>query len=589
MQNYDTSGEPRQIWDGRGILTEAVTTGYDDSGEPGEIHRIDGSLDYYDRVNPGVSGSAPIDPAQGMHNPYNHWLFSETHQIDAATSHTTYYTRDSRRRVTRIDYPGSYEEFVYNNFNQVISHRLPSGTTVYSEYDSRGLLQQEWNDVDGQSDATIYHYDAFDRVETVSHAWSRAKGAQFSAKMTYNGRHQVTSVESPDAPQSDCQIVPPPPAPIVADPTINPATGNQPSTPPVNVTITTATAGANIRYTLDGTNPSESSGTLIAASSGSVAVSSTAQGTVLKVVAFKSGWTTSAVKSATYTKPQVVDPVISPDGGTYPSTPPAIVSITTTTAGANIRYTLDGSIPSESNGTLISASSGTVAVSSTAQGAVLKAIAFETGWTSSAVKSSAPYTMPQVSDPIFSPDGGTYFLDQPPTVTITTATAGANIRYTLDGTNPSDSNGTLIAASSGTVVITQGAQGAVVLKAVTLKTGWKTSPVKSSAPYVPHAAAPVFDPEGRTFDTAGPITVTVTTSAPGANIRYTLDNTQPTESYGTLIPASSGTVSVTPQPYGGTTLKAIAFGAGWSASGVHSGTYYLPNPCDGCPSGGGGD
>jgi len=172
--------------------------------------------------------------------------------------------------------------------------------------------------------------------------------------------------------------------------------------------------------------------------------------------------------------PQVAIPAISPDGGTYPSNEPATVTITTATAGANIRYTLDGTTPTETNGTLIAASSGTVSVTSTAQGTILKAIAFKTGWISSAIKSSAPYSMPQVAIPVFNPSGSdspTFPME----VTITTATAGASIRYTVDMTIPTENTGTLISGSSATISLSS----ATVLRAVAFKTGWITSPVQT--------------------------------------------------------------------------------------------------------------
>ncbi|HEY0947330.1 MAG TPA: chitobiase/beta-hexosaminidase C-terminal domain-containing protein [Opitutaceae bacterium] len=61
------------------------------------------------------------------------------------------------------------------------------------------------------------------------------------------------------------------------------------------VAISSATSGASIRYTIDGSTPTASAGILYA---GPVPVSAT---TTLKAVAFKSGMTTSAVASATYT------------------------------------------------------------------------------------------------------------------------------------------------------------------------------------------------------------------------------------------------------------------------------------------------
>ena len=69
----------------------------------------------------------------------------------------------------------------------------------------------------------------------------------------------------------------------------------------------------------------------------------------------------------------VAKPSLSIAGGTYDSA--QTVTINTTTAGAGIRYTTDGSIPTATNGTAIS-SGGTVAISSTT---TLKTIAYKSG------------------------------------------------------------------------------------------------------------------------------------------------------------------------------------------------------------------
>ncbi|HEV2806340.1 MAG TPA: hypothetical protein VGW57_15560 [Chthoniobacterales bacterium] len=238
-QNF-SFGHPRHIWDGRNIMTEA-TYGQDDSGQPEYINRVDGAVDHYDRVNPGASEA--IDPARGMHNPYNHWVFSETHQVNAATSHTTTYTRDSRRRVTRIDYPdGSSETFQYDNglangFNQVTNHHLPSGAVISMTYDSRGLLLQESNSVDqaiSAQDYTSYTYygggnhpEWADLVETSTNGRTRAAGT-FATRMSYNGRHQITKVEYPDAPQTACA---PPPSPTPSPTPTATATATATATP----------------------------------------------------------------------------------------------------------------------------------------------------------------------------------------------------------------------------------------------------------------------------------------------------------------------------------------------------------------------
>ena len=65
------------------------------------------------------------------------------------------------------------------------------------------------------------------------------------------------------------------------------------------------------------------------------------------------------------------------------------------------------------------------------------------------------------------------------TVKITTKTPGAYLRYTLDGSTPTggpSGNGTEIAAATGTVLVTIGAQERT-LKAIAYKPGFVDSPI----------------------------------------------------------------------------------------------------------------
>jgi subtilisin family serine protease len=80
----------------------------------------------------------------------------------------------------------------------------------------------------------------------------------------------------------------------------------------------------------------------------------------------------------------VATPAFNPPAGTYTST--QLVTISTTTSGASIRYTTDGSTPTSSVGTLYA---GAVSVSSSL---TLKAIAYKAGMTDSLVASAA-YTI----------------------------------------------------------------------------------------------------------------------------------------------------------------------------------------------------
>jgi parallel beta-helix repeat protein len=82
----------------------------------------------------------------------------------------------------------------------------------------------------------------------------------------------------------------------------------------------------------------------------------------------------------TSTSSPVAPPTFTPAGGTYSSA--QTVTIGTTTTGATIRYTVDGSTPSETNGTIYT---GPIVISSNT---TLKAIAYKSGMTDSTVTSA---------------------------------------------------------------------------------------------------------------------------------------------------------------------------------------------------------
>jgi RHS repeat-associated protein len=84
----------------------------------------------------------------------------------------------------------------------------------------------------------------------------------------------------------------PPPSPV-SPPTFSPAPGAYNSAQ--YVTLSTSTSGASIRYTTDGTMPSEAAGTLYSAA---FLVSST---TAINAIAYKTGMSDSAISTATFT------------------------------------------------------------------------------------------------------------------------------------------------------------------------------------------------------------------------------------------------------------------------------------------------
>jgi hypothetical protein len=124
----------------------------------------------------------------------------------------------------------------------------------------------------------------------------------------------------------------------VATPTFNPGGGTYSSAQ--NVTITSATGGASIRYTLDGSTPTSTTGTIY---SGPVNISSTA---TLKAIAYESGFNNSTVASATYT---ISINNEGPFGGTPAAVPGTVQAENYDTGGQGVAYNV-GSINGTDNG-----------------------------------------------------------------------------------------------------------------------------------------------------------------------------------------------------------------------------------------------
>lgn len=132
---------------------------------------------------------------------------------------------------------------------------------------------------------------------------------------------------------------------------------------------------ATCRYTTDGSTPSQSVGTIY---SGDITISAT---TTLKAIAYKTGLSDSPILSALYTiTNQVAEPTSNTLSGEFHGT--QTVSLATSTSGATIYYTTDGSTPTSGSATY----SGAISVSVTT---TVKAIAIKSGLTDSSVLSIA--------------------------------------------------------------------------------------------------------------------------------------------------------------------------------------------------------
>jgi hypothetical protein len=162
----------------------------------------------------------------------------------------------------------------------------------------------------------------------------------------------------------------------------------------------------------------------------------------------------------------VATPTFNPGAGTYLGT--QSVTLSDSTSGSTIFYTLDGTQPATTAGGSTFQYSGAITVTSTK---TIKALATASGLTTSAT-ASATYTIEsQVATPTFSPGGGTYTSAQ--TVTISSATSGATIFYTTNGSTPTSNS------AQYTAPVTVGSSE--TLKAIATKSGFFDSAVGSAA------------------------------------------------------------------------------------------------------------
>lgn len=164
----------------------------------------------------------------------------------------------------------------------------------------------------------------------------------------------------------------------------------------------------------------------------------------LKMVAYSRGHYESMVviKRFRFARP-LPTPIFRPPAGSFPEFPMDVVIYVPPGTGRRLKYTLDGSTPTESHGITIVGNEGTVSIPEPAT--QLRAIAYGDDLTPSAVASGWYYG--KIATPTHAPDTRFYNIgetlhvfvdcDGPTGVTI----AG---RYTTDGTRPSRSHGTPI-------------------------------------------------------------------------------------------------------------------------------------------------
>ena len=221
-----------------------------------------------------------------------------------------------------------------------------------------------------------------------------------------------------------------------AVPVVSPDGGNFIGTQAVTITSTT---GSTIHYKVYKNNPAcddseaiTQSGTLVSGSSFTLTDATGNAAYYVVAYASKSDLDDSALSTPVmFSAGKPATPTVSPTTVTLNST--TTYTFTTSTEGATVYYTTDGSDPTTSNNAGSGAGSVEVTLSNSA---TVKAVAYLNGIYSEILEKNYTFT---VGAPTFSPTAGEFYTDYVD-VTISSATSGATIYYTTDGSEPTTSS-----------------------------------------------------------------------------------------------------------------------------------------------------
>lgn len=247
-------------------------------------------------------------------------------------------------------------------------------------------------------------------------------------------------------------------------------------------------------------------------------------------------------------------PAASPSGGIVTSG--TTVTLTIGINGATIYYTTDGTEPTINNGTIYSSP---IPVT---DGMTIKAIAIKPGMNSEVMTES--YTIKQqAGKPTANPAGGS--VAEGTTVKLSSATDGAMVYYTTDGTVPTTEQ-------SSHYVEPIPVKDGMTIKAIAVKQGMDDSELMTETYTITHQAGkPVASPAGGAV--AAGTTVTLNSPTEEATIYFTTNGSTPS--------IHNGTIYSSPIPVKvGMTIKAIAVKQGLSDSEVMTETYSIKQPSE---------
>ncbi|HKQ38341.1 MAG TPA: chitobiase/beta-hexosaminidase C-terminal domain-containing protein, partial [Verrucomicrobiae bacterium] len=320
-------------------------------------------------------------------------------------------------------------------------------------------------------------------------------------------------------------------------PIIYPPTGVAPTSVG---TFSLLNPGARIRYTTNGVDPQPGDLEVAAGHQFPIQV-----GATVKAQAIREDLLPSDVITASYTALKVAYPVFTPPPGAV--TNPTLVTLTSTTPAAVIRYTRDGTRP-----TLSSPIYGAPLVITSNQ--MINARAYRAGFQDSDLN-GASYELAKTEAPTFMPDYSP--ITNRTLVSLFCTTPGAVIRYTTNGLWPTRTS----PKYTGPFRI----NGNTLMRTRAFAPGYLGSDLREAWYALVPVATPVLEPA------SGPVpygsTVRVTCATPGAVLRYTTNGSEPT--------ATSPVYSQPFKIYDSIPIRVRGYKAEHNPSEIASEGYYL--------------
>jgi hypothetical protein len=288
---------------------------------------------------------------------------------------------------------------------------------------------------------------------------------------------------------------------------------------PLHLFLSCITPGAKIHYTLDGTYPTATSPVYVDTG---IQIDSSR---TLEAITIAPGWVNSEVLVQRFTlqaRPASLDSSSASAWAADTFDQVLTLNLSSPTPNAEIRYTLDGSVPSRSS----PAYKGGLTIDSSC---TLNATAYAGKLAPSAPMPSKRITLQaqpvtQTSFSYYQWSTDTY--DQPVILKLVTKSAKAEIHYTRDGTAPTRSS----PIYKDSLLVDSGcnlAAAAFVGKSLASTPVFKKTFVLQAQP-VTLASATTYGWTTDTYDR--PVVLQLTTKSANAEIHYTLDGTTPTRS-----------------------------------------------------------